>query len=294
MGIAPIIGSSFSQHHLNYKGISPREALEAYSQLGLSWIRLGCYWSETETTQGTYQFDELDGLVAQCKNKGINIVMTVGMKAPRWPEFYIPHWLNKTPNDDAIEPSLFSFISKTIAHFKKQKHIRYWQVENEPLDPSGPHHWVIPFDTLTKEVALVRKLDPDRKIIINCWGNALISRHYYPQILGIADVVGVDLYPRVPGPLGYHGPSDSNGRLRQAISSMKAAGKQVWISELQAEPWGLRTSCLPQHITENTQWAMQLKSDALWYWGYEYWYQRKLMGDESYWNAIHNMCYASL
>lgn len=293
MGAAPIIGSSFSQHHLNHIGISPHEALTTYSQLGLTWIRLGCYWNETEIIQGTYRFNELDTLVAQCKNQGISIVMTVGMKAPRWPEFYIPHWLKKKPHDAAIESPLFSFINKTIVHFKQQKHIRYWQVENEPLDPSGPHHWAIPFDTLAKEVALVRQLDSERSIIINLWGNELISRNLYPYTLRIADVVGIDLYPRVPGPLGYRGPQDSDERLRQIFLSLRAAGKQVWVSELQAEPWGLRASCLPEHITQNTQWAMQFKPDALWYWGYEYWYQRKLMGDESYWNAIYDMCYAS-
>jgi len=281
-----IVGSSFSQHHLNHIGISPYEALVAYSQLGLTWIRLGCYWSEIETTPGNYRFDELDRLVAQCRTQDINIVMTVGMKAPRWPEFYIPRWLNKKPNDVSIESALFAFINKAIVHFKKQNHIRYWQVENEPLDPSGPHHWAIPFDTLAKEVALVRSLDRTRNIVINLWGNELTKRNLYPQVLRIADIVGVDLYPRVPGPLGYRGPSDSDEQLKYIFSNIKAAGKQVWISELQAEPWGLRTSCLPKHISENVQWVMQFVPDALWYWGYEYWYAQLLKGNSQYWEKV--------
>ncbi len=212
--------------------------------------------------------------------------MTIGMKAPRWPEFYIPRWLNKKPDDASIEPTLFAFISKTVTHFKKQKHIRYWQVENEPLDPSGPHRWVISFDRLAKEVDLVRHVDASRNIVINLWGNELTKRNLYPQAVRLADVIGIDLYPRVPGPMGYRGPLDSDDQLRHVIEYIKAVGKQWWISELQTEPWGLHKSCLPQHIIENTQWALQFAPDALWYWGYEYWYERHKKGDDAYWKIM--------
>lgn len=58
------------------------------------------------------------------------------MKAPRWPEYYFPSWvMDKTP--EGAREYVLQFIKTVIEKFKKYLCISAWQVENEPLDPSG-------------------------------------------------------------------------------------------------------------------------------------------------------------
>lgn len=90
------LGASFSHPHLKFLGIDPLEAIKEFNKLGLKWIRLGSYWSESEKTEGKYSFSNLDPLVEFCEKNNIKVVLTVGMKAFRWPEYYFLNgWKNK-------------------------------------------------------------------------------------------------------------------------------------------------------------------------------------------------------
>jgi len=294
-----IIGASFCHRHLINQKSLITDALNAYASLGLKNIRLGCYWSEIEKTAGQYDFEVIDKLVNKCRKLGIQIVMTVGMKAPRYPEYYIPDWvidktdinrLSFTYQNDFFSKILFSFVKQVIAHFKDNDSIVFWQIENEPLDPSGPRWWRIDYGFLEKETELVRRTDPSRPIVINLWGNKLQKRNYYPQVMQLADIVGFDLYPKVPcenkhGKVSFQGIDDSDSTIKAIIKQIKAANKKVWISELQAEPWIYPESCLPQDVIKNSEWVEDWDIDGIFYWGYEYWYKQKKLGNTAYWEA---------
>ena len=43
-------------------------------------------------------------------------------------------------------------------------------------------------------------------------------------------------------------------------------------------------SFLPNHLQSNLDYALKLKPDAIFLWGYEYWLWKKLKGDDEYWN----------
>lgn len=294
-----VIGASFSHIHMSNRDVSVDDILKDYSQLGLKHIRLGCYWSKIEKTPGTYDFSEIDSIVNTCGKLGIDVTMTIGMKAPRYPEYYIPSWLSDkiilSNNTFKFEnnvfcKSLFLYMTEVVLHFKDNQSIAYWQIENEPLDPSGPHWWRIDAGLLKMEVAIVKNIDSNRPIVINLWGNELKNRNYYRIASDLADIVGLDLYPKVPGKnilgkLIMRGPRDSDSYIRGIIKKIKKEGKAVWISELQAEPWTSLESCSAQQVLANTAWITHWDIDGVFFWGFEYWYQQKKLGNKEYWTA---------
>lgn len=297
-----ILGASFSHRHLSSLGMNTHQALEAYKELGFTWIRLGCYWDEIETEPGIYDFDIIEDLLLFCDVYNIHVMLTVGMKAPRYPEYYIPKWLHHNPQEVSVQTACLSFIEKTVQALKHHTSIQVWQVENEPLDPSGPEQHIVSIELLRREIELVRATDPERKIAVNFWANDLSDRNLYGKVISYADIIGLDLYPRQPVKIfGNHyrfvGPRDSKRKISQIVSDIKSKRKEVWISELQAEPWEPDEvvtlkhnppSCLPEHLLSNITYAASLNPDTILLWGFEWWYKKKREGDARYWNqTIH-------
>jgi hypothetical protein len=304
-----VLGASFSHRHLEGLRLSPLPALKAFKQIGFKWIRLGCYWDEIEKDKGKYSLSKIGQLITTCQKLGLDIVLTVGMKAPRYPEFYLPTWLEEKvkirqrcsfdTNHQELKRSLLQYLAKTIERLKHYSAVKVWQVENEPLDPSGPNRWRITTRLLKEEAELVRKLDPSRPVLINLWSNQLIWKVLYRHLVKLADIVGLDLYFKRPFSLfgrfhHYFGPFISDKTYQKNIAQIKSSGKQVWLTELQAEPWEPKElvtskenppSCLPQDIVENSRRVLNWGLDGLFFWGFEYWYWRKEQGDSRYWNS---------
>lgn len=300
------LGASFSHHHLQTLGLDPLSAIKEFKKLGLRWIRIGSYWAEIEKNKGEYNFDKLNSLIEYCEKNNLKVVLTIGMKAPRYPEYYIPNWLLenlklgtftkiKKKNRELFESSLV-FIGKVVDHFKKTSAIKIWQVENEPLDPAGPKWLSIDSSFLEEEVRLVKSLDSKRKILINTWGNELSRRKVYKKALRLADIVGFDLYLRHPIPYmtflkKYIGPLDSKEKIKKVVEEINTQGKDFWIVEMQAEPWepgelvtkkNNPPSFLPIHFDSNLKYGIDLNPKVILLWGFEYWYWKKENGDFRY------------
>ena len=126
----------------------------------------------------------------------------------------------------------------------------------------------------------------------------------------LADIVGVDFYPRhalaaprradgVPGrrPIGAAAPP------ARLLRWAAASGRRLMIAEGQAEPWEAVTtppspagramySCLPEHVIENYSQCMRWTGrrpcvlDAYLFWGAEYWLLRERQGDPRYLRAF--------
>lgn len=302
------IGASFSQRHLRDQGLDPLKALKEFKGLGLKWIRLGCYWDEIEKNQSKFSFSQLDPLIDYCGKENINVVLTVGMKAPRYPEYYIPDWLREklnlhrlstiTADNEILLDATLKYLTEIVWHFKNSSAIKVWQVENEPFDVSGENWWKISSGFLHNETDLVRKLDPKRKILVNVWGNELSKRKIYKKAIQLADIIGFDIYLRHPIFLffnffnRYIGPIDSKNTITRIIGEIRAEGKEVWLAELQMEPWEVGElmtkmdnppSFLPKHFCGNLEYGKALGPSMLFLWGFEWWYYRKGIGDSRYW-----------
>ena len=303
------LGASFSHPHLIGLNIDPLKAIKEFKNLGLSWIRLGCYWNEIEKEQGKFNFSKLDLLIEYCEKNNLKVVLTIGMKAPRNPEYYIPNWLLKKLHlrklskikldNKVLSDGTLKYLDKAVTHFKKNPAIKIWQVENEPLDPAGPNWLSIDSSFLEEEVRLVKSLNSKRKILINTWGNELSRRRTYIKALKLADIVGFDLYFRHPIPYmkffkKYIGQLDSKVKIKRIVKDVKKQGKDFWIAELQAEPWEPGEivtkkknppSFLPKHFETNLNYAKDLEPEVVLLWGFEYWYWKKEKGDSRYWKS---------
>ena len=192
-----MLGTSFSADHARSLDLDPVECLTALLDMGLQTIRLAAYWNQIQPSEDIFDFSDLKWQLDVCEARGISVVLVVGMKAPRWPEFYIPEWA-KNLSDSDFESALFSYLQRTVQWAQKWSCLEYWQVENEPLDPSGPEWRRVPLSLLQKEVALVRECDlQNRPIVLTAWGNEMLSRGTLAPLSELGDVVGIDVYPRV-------------------------------------------------------------------------------------------------
>lgn len=315
------VGFTFSPRQASYLDVSWRQAFHAAMQLMPNLVRLGVYWDEIEPSPGVYDFSGLDWLIGHTPSQS-GVLLSVGMKAPRWPEYYLPAWLErglKIPNggdvaaDPRVRQATLHFIAHVVKHYRASGKVRYWQVENEPLDPSGPHRWRLDAGFLAQEVGLVRALDPTRPIVINLfvdtsplgalppWREALARRAR--RLLHLADILGLDIYPVRPITtaglrLSFTWPVWSwEQRVRALQRLARASGRQIWISEAQAEPW-LPARLIPSgrspahnvgpRLAAST--VDRLRTDGfstILLWGVEYWYMRsERYKDANWWSDM--------
>lgn len=290
-----ILGTTYSHRHIQYLALDNEQAFGELLQLRFGLLRLCCYWDEIQPEKNTFDFSKIRYLLEKCEQAGQKVIVTLGMKAPRWPEYYLPTWLN-TRAVDTLSEEISSFLTQAINSLKDYTCIKYWQVENEPLDPAGPEKLVIPGRLLKEEVALVKSLDPTREIIVTVWGNEARQRNTLQQIGEIGDILGLDLYFTVPFlHKFYRGPKSPLSYYKKVIADFN---KPVWITELQAEPWEhnqlvattkITSSMNPDILKQNFEKACALQTEVILFWGYEYWFYKKMQGDSSYWQTIRQL-----
>ncbi len=278
-------GATFSHLHAQWLGLDVRSTFKQTLALKFDYLRLCCYWKECEPQRGEYHFSSLDELLTFCERSKQAVVVTVGMKAPRWPEFHLPEWTSF--DDPDLHAHVLRFITAVLLHLRHYHCIRYWQVENEPIERMVTNFRAISTSFFYQEVSLVQSLD-HRPII----GTMLANSRYlfFPErTLGrYCDVLGVDLYFKIPilGVLTLPF-LEIPGSLRRLIMG---SSKPVWITELQAEPWESQNSFSKQKRTvditasglrDNTYKAQKMGATTIFFWGVEYWFAQQKRGDRS-------------
>lgn len=283
-----IHGTTYSHVYAKQLGLDLQESFQQALDFKFDIIRLCCYWNEIQPTQESFDISAIEKLLQKCEEQQQKVILSIGMKAPRWPEFYIPQWI-KSKDPQVAFPYTLQYIEKLVSILKHFSCITYWQVENEPMDPQWPENTVITFDMLKQEVDLVRQLDPTRKIMINLWGNHLTHRGLFPKIEQLADVIGLDIYynqaitKNIFGKIikTYTGPNDSDKTIKNII---QRSSKPVFIAELQAEPWEhdivIPKIKNPKSMNEsllrdNYARARALGVTGILFWGFEYWLWKK-------------------
>lgn len=286
-------GATFSHRSAQQFKIDPLDMLRDIISLKFDVLRLCVYWDEVETRQGEVQLQRYHHMLQLCQERGQSVIVTIGMKAPRWPEFHLPSWVPHDPTHPETQRAALAFIERVVTALQKYHNIDCWQIENEALDPSGPDGWVVPESFLVREIELLRSLT-DRPTLLTAWGNELKKRRHLPKLHALgADRLGIDLYyhmyhhHRLFGER-YLGPNDSDQHLRQEILRLDAP---IYITELQAEPWEkdeaqyrseAPRSMSPSILRSNIQRALQLPVAGVLFWGVEYWLWRAAHGDQRY------------
>jgi hypothetical protein len=311
------LGYTFSQRQAEYLTLPWDEVFDAALDLSPTVIRLGAYWDEIEPVEGVYEWSTLDEQLDRADERGLSVILTVGMKAPRWPEYFLPRWLERkldldngmtvSENKELRERTL-AFVERVVRRYRNHGTIAYWQVENEPLDPSGPHHWTIGPSFLAQEVALVRELDR-RPVIVTMFVEVspmLLApwrqrdvRSRAAMLLNLGDILGLDLYPSrgfrahggdwyVSWPAWMWKPTVVE--LQRMSQRME---RRAWIMEAQAEPWEPNKlvytdapqsrSVQPDRAAVAIQQLRDIGFDTILLWGVEHWYMRRERHQDSSW-----------
>ena len=320
------IGTTFSAKQCLYLQVNARATLKEVLKTPFDVIRLSAYWDELEPQAGAYDFSELDWQIAQAKARQIPVILTVGMKAPRWPEYFIPPWVLKRlrlrkgteiSQNAYLRQRTLSFIETVMRRYRNEEAIQYWQVENEPLDRVGPGFWWLGPEFLRQEVGLVRMLDVRRRPVIITtvtYPNPLLRKFMYlfmrhdtiDEALSLGDILGVNVYPVVGHrwfvKTSYYWTTvkERNEYLFSILRRPKRGQKPVWVTELQAEPWEPDQLVYtareqpptgnPALIRRNIEELRELGIETVLLWGAEYWQYRKARyRDSRWWDAVRRL-----
>ena len=216
------------------------------------------------------------------KKRGVEIILAMGRRLPRWPECHIPEWAKKISEKEQQE-KILALITEIIRRHKNIEAIEYWQIENEPFLGTFGECPKLDKNFLDREIALARLLD-NRKIIISESGE-------FSTWIGAArrtEVVGTTLYRKIYGKLGYVRypiPPIFYYRKVNLIKELFNVEKII-VTELQAEPWGPKQNWdLPveeqfksmnlEEFKKVIDYTKQTGFSEAYLWGAEWWYWMK-------------------
>jgi hypothetical protein len=278
------LGVTFSARYAKDINLDWRASFTAVlDDLGARKIRIPVYWDLVQPFSDEYNFSDLDWQLAEAGKRDAEIILVVGQKVPRWPECAIPAWIGS--DDQKRKSELLRFVKSVVQRYKDEKTVKYWQVENEPFLAFG----ICPkFDVnlLDSEIALVRSLDPDRKIIVTDSGELSL----WVRAAKRADIFGTTMYRTIWSPkVGYYdypiGPRFF--QVKHLINKVLAGQDQAIVIELQGEPWldGWTTgaplekqfaSMDAAKLKDNVEFAKEVGFPEIYLWGVEWWYWLKV------------------
>lgn len=295
-------GVNFSQMQAeNLKLDWKKTYLALLEDLGAKHVKLLTQWDFVEGKRDDFYFNDIDWQIEQAEQRGAKLIYVVGMKSGRWPECHQPVWVGNISKPKQQE-ELLNYIKEIVLRYKDSKSIVAWQAENEPLFHFGQCPWYDK-DFLTKEVALIKSLDPTRPVIVSDSG----EQSLWLGVAGIADIVGVTIYRKAwfhfTDTLGFYFdfPLLPVTYFRKAELIKYFFGKPVISIELQAEPWTAKSfydvSLQEQEKTmdldqfkANITYAKKTGLGEFYLWGAEWWFWLKeKQGKPEIWNEARNL-----
>jgi hypothetical protein len=293
----PEYGVSFSVKQARNLGVDWKANFTAVvDDLQFKRLRLMSYWDESEAKRGQLNFADLDWQMDEAAKRGVKVSLGLGLRQPRWPECHEPAWATELRGHE-WKQALYAYMEIVVNRYKDHPALESYQLENE-----GMNNWFGLCDLpdrerLIEEFTLVKKWDSNTKVIMS-----LSDQHGFPINGPTPDEFGFSVYRVVwndkipphgyityPTPIWYH-------RMRAAIITAYT-GKPIMIHELQMEPWGpvdtkyltieeQNKSMSTQQIAKSFKFARQLGINHIYTWGSEWWYWRKVHGDDTVWEAI--------
>ncbi|MER3419981.1 MAG: hypothetical protein C4290_05415 [Chloroflexota bacterium] len=339
----PALGVNFSCQRARYLDLDCDALLAAVlDDLGARLVRLSVYWHEAEPAPGRYEWQSIERQLNAVHARGGRAVVSIGMKAQRFPEYWLPEWLRRaaplTPQDipehhPLVRRHLLAFLDAAARRLSAHPAVEALQVENEPFVNYRPNRllrwigrerygpgehrslqilflrfgwnattWRISESFLAEEVATVRAAAPGTPIVLT-HASWLRTDRSWRTLVDLGDVLGQSVYtkrqlgpwpwlyifPYRLGPLSPHLPAQVRVAARQ--------GKELWITELQAEPfeksgmderYGSRAlrGFTPRRLTANLSLARRTGATRVYLWGVEWWaYLNEWHGDDGLWRA---------
>lgn len=312
------LGANFSHRHAAWLGLDPDACYrQLLDELGVRRVRISVYWDEVAPAPDHLDFAPIRRWLDPLEQRGAKALVTLGLKAQRWPEYYPPGWLTEDVSlpmgcDLEAQPRVVAhmllLLERLTAFLADYDAVDAWQVENEPFLPSMRHTvaWRFPPALLAREIAVVREADPRRRpIVVNHSTQNRFDGRWW-QALAQADVLAENVYTRKPNTWPW--PRYFNAHAipllapplgREARVAL-AMGKELWVTELQAEPWEradvhtltpARTgSVSPERIEANLRLVRRAGARRVYLWGAEWWrFTADRDNDARYWNLAHRL-----
>lgn len=293
------MGASFIPDYAESLGLDPQETMDALTGIGVRNFRLVSYWSDMEQTPGRYDFSQLDWQFRKAEAAHAKIILTLGLRQPRWPECHYPSWVDISQPTAKWQPRLEAFMGKVIARYKNSPSLEQYQLENEYFLKGFGNCTDFSRQRLVSEYNLVKKADPGHPVVVGRSNNSLGFPTGQPQ----PDEFSISVYKRVWDAgwthryLEYPQPAWFYGFL--AGTQKIFLHKDMMIGELQAEAWPPRgrtiqnTSLAEQNksldvkrLKDRFQYGRATGMRQIYLWGAEYWYYRKVkLHDPSLWNV---------
>jgi len=291
------LGVSFIPDYASYLGLNPKQTMKALLNIGVRDFRLTSYWSDIEPKPNQYNFSQLNWEFKLAEQYHAKVTLVVGLRQPNWPECHIPNWATNEPTD-VWEPQLYKVISMVINRYKNSPSLQYYQLENEYFLKGFGNCTNFSRKRLIYEDQLIRKLDPHHPIIIGRSNNAIGLPIGQPQ----PNIFSISIYRRVWDAnvthhyIEYPFPSWYFAFLAQM--QLIFEHKNMYIEELQAEPWApygqtitqtslkeLNHALNAEQFKQNINFAKNTGMKTIMLWGAAYWYYLKFKyHDNSYWN----------
>jgi len=315
-----LIGTTYSHRQSRYFQMDGKTTCVPIMGMGFNLVRFAAYWDEIEKVEGQFDFTMLDWQIQEAREHGIPVVLVVGMKAPRWPEFFIPAWVMKhtkapygaelSRKNEFLKKRTLIFIAEVIKRYRNEPMVRYWQVENEPLDRSGDQFWWIEKSFVKEEIMLTRTLDGHRRPIlmtVATYPNRFVRfmfrlfsfNHPIPETMALGDIVGINVYHAIGQKYWnfkfyfWIHPEERAKYYSRIRTLAQKHHREIWITELQAEPWEpgaivytgkeIPPSGIPADSEKVFKEFQALGFRTIFLWGSEYWQYRKLRYEDSKW-----------
>lgn len=288
-------GVSFNTIYARELGLDWKKVyLAVLNDLKVKHLRLAAHWTMVEPKNNQFNFKELDFQIAEAERKGVDVILGVGRRLPRWPECHVPGWAQKLTWGEQ-KKEIRELITTVVNRYKNSDAIIYWQVENEPFLTVFAKEYCGNLDKvfLTEEVELVKKLDNTRPVLVTDSGNLGLWAGAYK----LGDAFGTSVYvyfwnPEI-GPFKSILPP-AYYRIKYNIMRILYGYKPTFLIELSAEPWLLqpvvdtpiKTQLERMNIKKFQkiiEFAKDTRFDKQYLWGAEWWYWLKKNGDESFW-----------
>lgn len=284
-----IWGVSFSPEYTQYLGLNVEETYKVIlDDYKFRYLRLNARWDKVEPERGKFDFAQVDYLVKEAEKRDAKVVLAMGQKTPRWPECNVPAWTGDLSESEYFS-ALNNYISVVTKRYKDSKAIEIWQVENEPFLAFGVECRQMTSGQLSSEITTVKDIDSSRQVLVTDSGEL----SFWNKTAMAGDLFGSTVYRIVWNPaLGYvkyNWVAATYYRWRALWHGRDL--KDVWVAELQAEPWLPNNVVTQENISEqfksmnldrlrkNTEFAQKTGFSRGYFWGVEWWYWLELHGE---------------
>jgi len=274
---APLVGFSYSPIISTYLNRDPGADLATLlTRTNPDLVRLPVYWDLTQPSPGLLDFtvtDQLLEVVAdhnRASPRPTRVILTIGARNFLFPELHAPAWAGPRQQPElglAQQGSDYrAYFNATLLRYRASPLLYAWQIENEAFDyvvnETTGDDQIAP-EQMAWEISQAHRLDPSHRAVTTTfdgWNvmvdwlqtnfvSLLDGLRGYPSghpaaTLQAGDALGLDLYVDGPStPFRFASVALRTSWKAEAIgywsALAKAQGKQVWLTEMQAQPWAL-------------------------------------------------------